>query len=801
MTRRLSLFFLVLLLLQGCSGDDTIAEAPPPGQTDQDDGPPPGFPENDTRTPVDVATDLPSPVPDAVAADDNGPAPVDIAADITVDAPPDDVEPDAGPPPPPGCLEVAKPGPVDDDPLPAMVPAGKVETQKGTFTDDYLWDGTGTIRVGTRREWGSSVVFFGLDSGGPGMNNTNVIDANDTGREVQIALYDPDRIHQGCAWNASCASSGGPCPGSISFLGWNPVQGGNRCNNGSGTESFTVEKGLLEAVVRPLHWNPNWEEPTCKNSGCKDAALAWLKSDVRYTQRLRFVEKHLVEMKMVVDNLSDVARAPTIQEFPTLYATYGAKGTSNLSVLLNSEGQTIAIDEPANDGFFTKVFSSPGTWCALQNTSKDYGVGIYYENRMQEWQGWQKAGVFNNVRSRFKFGLPALVQIRARAYLALGSYQLVGDVLSALDDALPPFGHLDAPAAEAAVTGTLQVSGWTLDNKQMTKLELLLDGAPKAVLPVDTPRPDVCAQWPGYAMCDTVGFDGSVSLAGVSACAHLVEVRATDNDGNARIIARVRVHVQGAPSCATDGQCDDGQACTTESCVDGACVYAALPAGTGPAEACNGVDDDCDGQIDEGAAAGCFPYYEDADDDGWGAGEAQCLCAATATFDAAKAGDCAAGDPAVNPGAPEVCNGKDDDCNGKTDDECDLSTTPVYRFVSTSGGDSDHMHGVTPAPLPGFTLEGKAFDLFASPGPGLVAMYQVHCPACTDHMPVTDQTEGAPAYGDPVLLGYCASKAGPAAPNEARRLYNADASDHFMSADPTEWALPDWANEWSCWVP
>jgi hypothetical protein len=34
----------------------------------------------------------------------------------------------------------------------------------------------------------------------------------------------------------------------------------------------------------------------------------------------------------------------------------------------------------------------------------------------------------------------------------------------------------------------------------------------------------------------------------------------------------------------------------------------------GATEICNGVDDNCDGQIDEG----CYPYYRDADGDGWG---------------------------------------------------------------------------------------------------------------------------------------------------------------------------------------
>jgi hypothetical protein len=135
------------------------------------------------------------------------------------------------------CTWIEAPAQPDEAPLPAQSPAGAVETTTvDGFTDDYLYDGTHFTKVGTRREWGATLVFFGQDDGKPGTNGTNVIDGNDTGREVQIALYDPDRIVQACAWNASCQSNpGAACqPASITWLGWDPVQGGNECNVGSG---------------------------------------------------------------------------------------------------------------------------------------------------------------------------------------------------------------------------------------------------------------------------------------------------------------------------------------------------------------------------------------------------------------------------------------------------------------------------------------------------------------------------------------------------------------------------------------
>ncbi len=104
--------------------------------------------------------------------------------------------------------------------------------------------------------------------------------------------------------------------------------------------------------------------------------------------------------------------------------------------------------------------------------------------------------------------------------------------------------------------------------------------------------------------------------------------------------------------------------------------------GNAPAtEACNGVDDDCNGQTDELAQA-CFPFPAPAT-----AGAGQCIAGTAAcTASALPAGSpgCPVGwpagkacpgpasysstcDGAIGP-AGELCNGVDDDCNGLVDD-------------------------------------------------------------------------------------------------------------------------------------
>ncbi len=442
------------------------------------------------------------------------------------------------------CPLVLPPDPVGNNPIEDTIQGTYETTTVNGFTDDYITNADGSFKVGIRRDWGGTIIFFGFSGDGPGVNTTNVIDAHDTGREVQVAFYDQDRAMQGCAHNASCQSTPG-CPGQITFLGWNPVQGGNECGQGSGVEWVNHGDGVLSMETNPLYWNPDWQQGSCVNEGCNFPATSALPSDVIYTQRLRFVSSHVVEIDMTVTNQGGQDHY-SHHEFPTLYASFGHEGTQNLSAILNSSGDQVVLSGQDGNGFNYSDFNSPGGWATLQNGEHSYGVGLYYENRIANFRAFWKPGVFNNFRLMFPFLIPANGSVRARAYLMLGNFDTVSGLANGLDNSIPPFGSLDIPAPDASLSGdSTEIKGWVLDNKNVDEVEVLVDGQVMTSLSIGHSRPDACTLYPGYAMCDsnTVGFEGALSLQGLSPCAHILSIRATDSNGNTRIIARHRIYL------------------------------------------------------------------------------------------------------------------------------------------------------------------------------------------------------------------------------------------------------------------
>ncbi|MCB9742522.1 MAG: putative metal-binding motif-containing protein [Alphaproteobacteria bacterium] len=148
-----------------------------------------------------------------------------------------------------------------------------------------------------------------------------------------------------------------------------------------------------------------------------------------------------------------------------------------------------------------------------------------------------------------------------------------------------------------------------------------------------------------------------------------------------------------------DGDCDDGDANVNPDA----------------AEACDGVDNDCDGLTDDadedvqGGEAG----WLDADGDGYGdpASEARWCEPPEGAVDNAE--DCDDADAAVHPEAEEVCDGVDNDCDGLTDDEdeVDPEATATWYPDADSDGFGDASGPVESCSAPeGYVLDATDCD-------------------------------------------------------------------------------------------
>jgi hypothetical protein len=105
-------------------------------------------------------------------------------------------------------------------------------------------------------------------------------------------------------------------------------------------------------------------------------------------------------------------------------------------------------------------------------------------------------------------------------------------------------------------------------------------------------------------------------------------------------------------------------------------------------EVCDGIDNDCDGEIDADPVNG-ETYYEDADGDGFGLADTSIEACEIQEGWSTTSGDCDDRNPLVYPGGVEVCDGLDNNCSGNTDEEACENCLQVpykghtYQFCSS----------------------------------------------------------------------------------------------------------------------
>ncbi len=227
-----------------------------------------------------------------------------------------------------------------------------------------------------------------------------------------------------------------------------------------------------------------------------------------------------------------------------------------------------------------------------------------------------------------------------------------------------------------------------------------------------------CAFLPGYA---TIGGDCNDNDATISPVANEICNNVDENcDGVLNDGLWIAAYIDadgdgyGANNISVDGLCEltAGYVGNNQDCDDSnPAIYSSA------IEICDAIDNNCNGQIDDGLPF--VNYYNDLDGDGFGSGLALNLCSNPGVGYVISNGDCDDNNASINPGTSEICgNSIDEDCNG-TDLPCYTTGTPG-----------------APIPVPGVTQYGTgvqsniSFNLagggnsIESPGAGNDRWYQ-----------------------------------------------------------------------------
>lgn len=243
-------------------------------------------------------------------------------------------------------------------------------------------------------------------------------------------------------------------------------------------------------------------------------------------------------------------------------------------------------------------------------------------------------------------------------------------------------------------------------------------------------------RWPGNTeICDDVdnNCDGQVD-EGVAN----IYFADADGDGYGDPGASAYACKDTAGYVANDGDCDDTTADANPSAN----------------EACDEMDNDCDGVVDDGVLT---TYFADLDGDAWGDGAITQDACALPTGYAEDDGDCDDSDGTIHPFASEICDGVDQDCDGVLDNGIDADgdgTADCYDVEVCDGLDNDGDGTVDEPDALGATTWWLDYD---GDGYGGTRLSQVACDQPVAYVATADDCDDTDAAISPAGVEICNS--------------------------------------------
>ncbi len=265
---------------------------------------------------------------------------------------------------------------------------------------------------------------------------------------------------------------------------------------------------------------------------------------------------------------------------------------------------------------------------------------------------------------------------------------------------------------------------------------------------------------PFWEDADGDGF-GDPSLVEVSCNANPGQVDNGDDCDDSDPF--VNPDAQDIPNDGIDQDCDgidagnpqdaDGDGFSApDDCDDtDATVYPGAP------EVCDGIDNDCNGLVDDQVPGGGFLpvalWYQDLDGDGYGDGPPIESCSSPGPDYVMVQGDCDDTDASIYPAAPEVCDGVDNDCDGLVDENAGGGLV-VFEDLDGDGFGGQPLQDCTPPGVPGTTtMGGDCDDLDPTVNPAAVEIpgdgIDQDCDGLDDEDPAEDADgDGFPFFED-----------------------------------------------------
>ena len=101
-----------------------------------------------------------------------------------------------------------------------------------------------------------------------------------------------------------------------------------------------------------------------------------------------------------------------------------------------------------------------------------------------------------------------------------------------------PFGELELPGPNQPMNGVFPVTGWALDDGEVSLVEVLVDGMAVGQALTGMHRPDIGHRFPSHPDAAYAGFVRMLNTTVFTNGIHSVSIRITDDDGTSRVIGR-----------------------------------------------------------------------------------------------------------------------------------------------------------------------------------------------------------------------------------------------------------------------